>query len=482
MLRLTHNEKKINWGFALNVVGVDALVKRIFMRMAAKIPFVEARSYRLKGRRRQYIVIVALNLSALIGGSEIALFARLIGMAWSSLLGSALFILLCIAYVKLLPRVVYAARLPEIDVAKLLERQVIPLRSPKTDKVLRGKIILVTGAAGSIGSELCRQLLNYQPSRVIALDTNETGLFDLLESLRTHTGISRLRVTIGDITDAEYMERLFARQKPDIVFHAAAYKHVPLLEEHPDQAIRTNVLATHRLCLLARRHQVPRFVFVSSDKAAEPTNVLGASKRLGEIIIQSLAQAEQGETCFCAVRFGNVIGSRGSVVPLFTKQIEQGGPVTVTDPQATRYFMTIPEACGLVIYTAALAGQGGLYVLDMGEPVKIVDLATKMIRLRGLREEQDIAIVYTGLRPGERLHEALVTEGETLVQTAYNKILSVLYRYRLPSLEAIACWMDTLEQELKLGEHERLRTHLFSMIREYELVPTGQSHDRAMWR
>ncbi len=461
------------WVIELKVVGVDVLYRRIVQRMIAKIPFVEARNYRLKGRRRQYIAIVALNLFALMGGCEIALLAHVIGMVWSVLPGGVLFFVLCMAYVKLLPRVVYAARLPEIDVAKLLGRQVVPLKSSKAEKALRGKCILVTGAAGSIGSELCWQLLNYLPGSVIALDTNETGLFDLLESLRAHPASSRLRATIGDITDAEYMEQLFALHKPDIVFHAAAYKHVPLLEDHPDQAIRTNVLATYRLCVLAQEHGVSRFVFVSTDKAAEPTSVLGASKRLGEMIIQSLAQAGLGDTCFCAVRFGNVIGSRGSVVPLFTKQIEQGGPVTVTDPEATRYFMTIPEACGLVIYTAALAAQGGLYVLDMGEPVRIVDLAEKMIRLRGLREEQDISIVYTGLRPGERLHEALVAEGETLVQTTYSKILSVTYRYSLPTVKDIACWMQRLEQELRHGEREQLRRRLLSMIHEYELAPVG---------
>ena len=463
------------WGIELNGVRADALYRRILTRITAKIPFVEARNYRLKGRRRQYIAIVALNLFALMGGCEIALLTHLIGVVWSVLLGSSLFLVLCIAYVKMLPRVVYAARLPEIDVAKLLGRQVVPLKSSKAEKVLREKHILVTGAAGSIGSELCRQLLNYQPGCVIALDSNETGLFDLLESLRTHPAVSRLQATIGDITDVGYMERLFARHRPDIVFHAAAYKHVPLLEDHPDQAVRTNVLASYRLCLLAQKYSVPRFVFVSTDKAAEPTSVLGASKRLGEMIIQSLAQGGQGDTCFCAVRFGNVIGSRGSVVPLFTKQIEQGGPVTVTDREATRYFMTIPEACGLVIYTAVLAEQGGLYVLDMGEPVKIVDLAEKMIRLRGLREEQDIPIIYTGLRPGERLHETLVAGGETLAQTAYSKILSVTYRYSLPAAEDITCWMERLEQELKRGGHERLRQQLFSMIHAYELVPAGQS-------
>ena len=474
--------KRNRWGVEVSVVGVDALYRRTLRRIAAKIPFVEARSYRLKGRRRQYIAIVALNLFALMGGCEIALLAHLIGIMWSMLLGGSLFFVLCVAYVKMLPRVVYATRLPEIDVAKLLERQVVPLKSAKAERALRGKIILVTGAAGSIGSEVCRQLLNYQSGCVIALDTNETGLFDLQESLRAHPAISRLRATIGDITDAGSMSCLFARYKPDIVFHAAAYKHVPLLEDHPDQAVRTNVLATYRLCLLAQEHQVSRFVFVSTDKAAEPTSVLGASKRLGEMIIQSLAQAGQGDTCFCAVRFGNVIGSRGSVVPLFTQQIEQGGPVTVTDPEAMRYFMTIPEACGLVISTAALAAQGGLYVLDMGEPVKIVELAEKMIRLRGLREKQDIPIVYTGLRPGERLHEALVAEGETLTQTAYSKILSVTYRYSLPILQDIGCWMDMLEQELKRAEHEQLRESLFSMVHEYTLVPAGQSHNTAVWR
>jgi FlaA1/EpsC-like NDP-sugar epimerase len=317
--------------------------------------------------------------------------------------------------------------LREVNIADLLGRAVVPLQSPEARTQLAGKTVLVTGAAGSIGSEMCRQvLLNYDTAQVIALDNNETGLFDLAASLANRPQIAKLVLRIGDITDPADMQRLFATTPPHIIFHAAAYKHVPLLEDHPDQAIHTNVLGTYRMCQLARAHNVETFVFISSDKAADPINVLGASKKLGERVVETLA-SHRGEsrTRFCSVRFGNVIGSRGSVVPLFTQQIERGGPVTVTDPETTRYFMTISEACGLVILTSALADDGGLYLLDMGEPVRIADLAAKMIRMRGLRIGEDIRIEYTSLRPGEKLHEALAAEDEKLQPTHYQKIMRI---------------------------------------------------------
>lgn len=360
--------------------------------------------------------------------------------------------------------------LHELNVADLLEREIAPPHSIEAQIMLKGQVLLVTGAAGSIGSELCKQLLSYQPERVIALDTNETGLFDLAENLRAHPYGDRLLLRIGDITDVPRMSYLFEEEQPQTIFHAAAYKHVPLLEQHPDQAVRTNALATYHLCRMAEVYGVRRFVFISSDKAAAPVSVLGASKRIGEMIIQSLAQSTNSDTCFCAVRFGNVIGSRGSVVPVFAQQIERGGPVTVTHPDATRYFMTIPEACGLVIVTAAIADAGGLYMLDMGEPVSINDLAIKMIGWRGLRVGKDIPIIYTGLRPGERLHETLAADGEELVQTAHRKIYRVTQSEHLPVLLEIVGWMHSLDEQFQPGRNEQIRERLFEIVREHALI------------
>jgi FlaA1/EpsC-like NDP-sugar epimerase len=358
----------------------------------------------------------------------------------------------------------------KLNVADLLERDVVPLETSEACASLKGQVILVTGAAGSIGSQLCRQLLDYEPKLLIALDMNETGLFDLAEGLRSHPHITSLYLHIGDITNVQRMTRLFADKLPDIIFHAAAYKHVPLLEQYPDLAIRTNALATYHLCYLAQQYAVAHFVFISTDKAAEPVSVMGASKRLGELIVQSLAQSMSGTTRFCAVRFGNVIGSRGSVVPVFAQQIEQGGPLTVTDPRATRYFMTIPEACELVILTSAIADQGGLYLLDMGKPVQIIDLAEKMIRLCGLRVDRDIRIVYTGLRPGERLHETLAGADEELVPTTHSKISCVTYKGNLPTFAMIVQWIEALENSLQHEDVMRHRELLFELVREQELI------------
>lgn len=356
------------------------------------------------------------------------------------------------------------------NLSELLGRDVIPVQSSNVQTILQRKVILVTGAAGSIGSELCRQLLPYEPREVIALDTNETGLFDLAESVRLYPQNVSLQVQIGDIRDVEGMSRLLERTQPDIIFHAAAYKHVPLLESHPDQATLTNVIATYYLCQLAYSHGVEQFVFISTDKAADPTSVLGASKRVGELLIRTFTKLESCRTRFCAVRFGNVIGSRGSVVPVFARQIACGGPVTVTDPQATRYFMTIPEACGLVILTTTLKGQGELYLLDMGQPVKIIELARKMIDIQSLHLGKDIAITYTGLRPGERLHEMLVASGETLQPTSESKIFCITSQENAPAPSAMTQWIGRLEETLCCGDHERLREHLFEIVQKQEHV------------
>ncbi len=358
-----------------------------------------------------------------------------------------------------------------INVAELLDREVVPLRTAETYALLRGQAVLVTGAAGSIGSELCRLILNDEPEYLIALDNNETGLFDLAESVRTHPFADRLRVCIGDITNKARMRRIFAETSPRIVFHAAAYKHVPLLEQHPIEAIRTNVLATYSLCSLARESGVARFVFISSDKAAEPVSVLGASKRIGELIVQSQGMQDVEETTsFSSVRFGNVMGSRGSVIPIFAQQIERGGPVTVTHPDATRYFMTISEACGLVILTAAIANQSCLYLLDMGSPIRILDLATKMISSQRSSLKKDIDIVYTGLRPGECLHEKLVAVDEELQPTSYSKIFCVRRQTHIPTRSTIAQWMQMLENKLYQENVSMLRDSLLTMVRKQEIA------------
>src|SRR6266496_4980501 len=263
------------------------------------------------------------------------------------------------------------------------------------------------------------------------------------------------------------MERLFKKEHPHNVFHVAAYKHVPLLEQYPDQAIYTNALGTYYLCCLAQKYGVGNFVFVSTDKAADPTSVMGASKRFGEVIIRSLAHSKENRTCFSAVRFGNVIGSRGSVVPTFARQIKNGGPITITDPQATRYFMTIPEACNMVILSAASAESGNIYLLDMGKPIRIVDLALKMIHLSGPKVSNNINIVYIGLRPGERIHEVLVAANEELQPTEHSKIFCVTCQDPVPSLVTLAHWVQTLEDCLFDESDERLRQCIFEFVYQY---------------
>jgi FlaA1/EpsC-like NDP-sugar epimerase len=361
-------------------------------------------------------------------------------------------------------------QLREVNAVDLLGREVVPLRASEIDSFLEGMTVLVTGAAGSIGSELSRQLMGYRPAKVIALDNNETGLFELAASVTSSAEHERLRLQIGDITDRDGVERLLAAHRPDIIFHAAAYKHVPLLEAHPAQAARINVLGTYDLCRLASTWGVGVFVFVSSDKAAEPVNVLGATKRIGELIVQAVGESEESGTRFCAVRFGNVIGSRGSVVPTFVQQIEHGGPVTVTDPEATRYFMTVAEACGLVVFTATMRDDGGVYLLDMGDPVHITELAARLIRSRGLRVGRDISITYTGLRPGERIHEVLVGPGESLVPSAHPSIRQVVGRGVRPALSAIDDWVAVLRQRCDEEDPATLRRRLLGLAREEAAV------------
>jgi FlaA1/EpsC-like NDP-sugar epimerase len=297
--------------------------------------------------------------------------------------------------------------------------------APRASRARDDQTILVTGAAGSIGAELASQLARAPHRRLILLDLDETRLFDLAAELERARGSQdgELEVIIGDVTRADYVDQVFAAYRPDVVFHAAAYKHVPLMERHPAEAIRTNVLGTHNVCAAAAAAGCERVVFISTDKAVAPSNVMGATKRVGERIIEAFS-AGNG-TIYCAVRFGNVLGSRGSLIPTVTRQIRLGGPVTITHPEMTRYFMTIPEAASLILEAAHQAQNGDIFILDMGEPISIVDLVYKMIRLHGLEPGDDIEIEWIGPRPGEKLHEALVYEGEALGATEHPSVQRV---------------------------------------------------------
>jgi FlaA1/EpsC-like NDP-sugar epimerase len=286
-----------------------------------------------------------------------------------------------------------------------------------------GKVVLVTGAAGSIGSELSRQIASYDPTRLIILDNNESALHDLTLDLQVAYPQLALIPALVDITILQSITRVFATQAPQIVFHAAAYKHVPLLESHPKEALRVNVMGTRQLAELAQQHQVERFVLISTDKAVNPSSVMGASKRLGELTVHALCQNKACGTLFTVVRFGNVLGSRGSVVPIFTRQIEKGGPITVTHPEMTRYFMSISEAVNLVIHAACLTEGDDIFVLRMGEVVRILDIAERMVRLRGLRPYEDIEIQIVGIRPGEKMHEELHDPAENPVDTIHPYIM-----------------------------------------------------------
>ena len=316
-------------------------------------------------------------------------------------------------------------RMPQfrrVDLEDLLGREPINLDIQTIKRGLAEKTILITGAAGSIGSEIARQLTSFQCSSVILVDQAETPLFYLQNELREKFLDVRFRIIPADVTNIERMDYIFSEYKPHIVFHAAAYKHVSLMEENPHEAVRVNVGGTKIVSELAIKYGVEKFVMISTDKSVNPSSVMGASKRLCEKVVQSRARQKGHTTQFIITRFGNVMGSNGSVIPIFAKQIENGGPVTVTHPEVYRYFMTIPEACQLVL-EAGFMGQGGeIFVFDMGQQVKIADLAKAMIKLSGFIPDKDIQIVYTGLRPGEKLYEELLTDGELTIPTHHEKI------------------------------------------------------------
>jgi FlaA1/EpsC-like NDP-sugar epimerase len=308
----------------------------------------------------------------------------------------------------------------DVKVEELLGREAVKLDCREISGYLRNKTILVTGGGGSIGSELCRQIAKYEPERLLILDIYENNAYDLQNELKYLYPELNLRVLIASIRDKKRMDSIFREYSPQVVFHAAAHKHVPLMEENPSEAIKNNVFGTMNTAKLSHKYRVEKFVLISTDKAVNPTNVMGASKRICEMIIQSINESSKTE--FAVVRFGNVLGSNGSVIPLFKRQIAKGGPVTVTDKRVTRYFMTIEESAQLVLQAGAYAEGGEIYVLDMGKPVRIYDLACNLIELSGFKAQDDIKIKITGLRPGEKLYEELLTQEEGLSRTKHNKI------------------------------------------------------------
>ena len=311
-------------------------------------------------------------------------------------------------------------RMRDIQIEDLLGRQPVSLDIERISGYLTGKVVLVTGGGGSIGSELCRQIAGFHPSKLLILDIYENDAFDLQQELRLKDPELDFEVIIASIRDRGRLESVFDTYRPEVVFHAAAHKHVPLMELNPTEAIKNNIFGTYNVAECADRYGAKRFVLISSDKAVNPTNIMGATKRVAEMIIQTMNTRSQTE--FAAVRFGNVLGSHGSVVPLFRRQIENGGPVTLTHPDMRRFFMTIPEAVQLVIQCGAMAKGGEIFMLDMGKPVRIMDLAEDMIRLSGYEPNVDIQIVVTGLRPGEKIVEELMTQEEGTQATAHDQI------------------------------------------------------------
>lgn len=336
-------------------------------------------------------------------------------------------------------------QIKKVKIEDLLERDPIVMDKRLVSKDIVNKTILITGAAGSIGSEIVQQLLNFNYGKLILVDNSETPVFFLRSYCNSFNHLKNVEILVCDITDTEKMEEVFSTYKPQLVYHAAAYKHVPIMEENPQAAIKVNIQGTRLLADLSVKHNVEKFVMISTDKAVNPTGVMGASKRIAEIYVQSL-NFHQKCTKFITTRFGNVLGSKGSVIPIFKRQIENGGPITVTHPDITRYFMTIPEACQLVLTAGAVGNGGEIFIFDMGQPVKIYDLAVKMIKLSGLVLGKDIEIRFSGLREGEKLYEELLANQENTIQTDYKKIMIAnVRRYEYESVSQEIAQLITLK-------------------------------------
>ncbi len=377
--------------------------------------------------------------------------------------------------VKILPSVsqlidesVVMQKVRDVDIEDLLGREPVKLDIEEISTYLKGQTILVTGAGGSIGSELCRQLASFDPAELVLLDNYENNLFDVQNELIYAYPDLKLVSVIANIREKPRLESIFAQYMPDVVFHAAAHKHVPLMEANPTEAIKNNVFGTLNVAECADKYKAKQFVLISTDKAVNPTNIMGATKRIAELIIQ--AMGKHSKTEFAAVRFGNVLGSNGSVIPFFKKQIEQGGPVTVTHPDVIRYFMTIPEAAQLVIQAGAMAKNGDIFVLDMGQPVRIYDLARKLIKLSGFEPDEDIKIEITGLRPGEKLYEELLMAEEGLKATRNDKIF--IAHPISTDLGLLKRELDILK-EITISSNDDISEYIKSIVPTYNKAENG---------
>ncbi len=351
----------------------------------------------------------------------------------------------------------------KVKINELLQRSPIQLKNDLVAKDIYSKVVLVTGAAGSIGSELCRQILSMQPKELVMVDNAETPLFLLEQELKTEKTDTLMRFVLGDIGQNDYMRKVFKKHPPHTVFHAAAYKHVPMIESNPYEALRVNVFGTRNIAMLAYEFGAATFVLISTDKVVNPTSFMGVSKRLAEIFVQSMGIYTQNNTRFITTRFGNVLGSNGSVIPIFEKQIAQGGPITVTHPDIKRFFMTIPEACELVLEASVMGKGGEILVFDMGEQVRILDVANKMIKLSGLEPGKDIEVVFSGLRPGEKLYEELFSIHEESLPTHHPKIMIA----KMMALDYSFVTQKLTQIESMVGK--RSFDQILSLV--YDLVP-----------
>jgi FlaA1/EpsC-like NDP-sugar epimerase len=363
----------------------------------------------------------------------------------------------------------------DVSYRDLLGREPVHLDEEKIGSYLKGKRVLVTGAGGSIGSELCRQVCRYSPESIILFERAESPLYEIERELKEDFGYVSIVPRLADILDIRQLKKVFDDDKPHVVLHAAAYKHVPMLELHPWEALNNNVIGTRNVIEIAGQSKVEHFVFVSTDKAVRPANIMGASKRLAELLVQAQNGYGRSETRFITVRFGNVVGSVGSVVPLFRKQIEKGGPVTVTHPEITRYFMMIPEACQLILQAGSMGVGGEIFILDMGIPVRIADMAEDLIRLSGFEPHVDIDIRYVGLRPGEKLSEELITDGEGIVETSHEKIM--VLRGQAWEIDKLNHRIDRLMGLIVKEDGEGIRTALKEMLPEYVPQANGMIKD-----
>jgi FlaA1/EpsC-like NDP-sugar epimerase len=362
-------------------------------------------------------------------------------------------------------------QLRDVDVADLLRRKTVKINNEEVEKFLKNKKILVTGGGGSIGSEIVRQLMRYGEHKIIVIDRDENSIYKLQNEIKRNFRSASYELLIADITNRTGLERIFTQYRPDTVIHAAAYKHVPLMEEQPGQAVLNNVGGTRNLVDMALRYGVGRFVNVSTDKAVNPVSIMGATKRITEELVRWASDRAGKGQSFVSVRFGNVLGSRGSVVPLFKEQIKNGGPITVTHPDMSRYFMTIPEASMLVLQSTAMVENGSVYVLDMGEPVRIVDIAKDLVELSGMNFESDIALCYTGIRPGEKISEELFTLEEIFIKTTHDKIFEVKREKNV--IPDYGLYVQKLLENVQFGEPNEIRQML------KELTPTYSYNEKA---